>query len=134
MTSIYCELVGANPSSRPNPSDILVRCRKPGGYFNNDLVDCLLFLEEIQIKETNEKIQFFNKLPKLLDSFPENLSRHKILPQIINAFEFGNAGSSVLAPMFKVNFTFTSSFTGTQEETCKLFMFSMISCSKRLMS
>lgn len=104
LVSVYCELVGANPSSRPNPSEVLTKCRKPGGYFYNDLVDCLLFLEEIQVKEANEKARFFTNLPSLLDSFPQNLSRHKILPSLVNAFEFGNAGSSILAPMFKVIF------------------------------
>ncbi|XP_057365193.1 N-terminal kinase-like protein [Daphnia carinata] len=102
LASVYCELVGANPSSRPNPSDVLIICRKSGGYFHNDLVECLLFLEEIQIKENTEKAQFFNKLPSLLDSFPENLSRHKVLPQLINAFEFGNAGAAILTPLFKL--------------------------------
>ena len=94
--------MGANPGSRPNPKDVVERCRKPGGYFHNDLVDSLLFLEEIQIKEPGDKTAFYSKLPNLLDSFPDNLSKHKILPQLINAFDFGNAGSAVLAPMFKV--------------------------------
>lgn len=74
----------------------------PGGYFSNDLVECLVFLEEIQIKESSEKGVFFNKLPALLENFPDNLSKHKVLPQLINAFDFGNAGASVLAPLFKV--------------------------------
>ena len=103
LVSVYCELVGANPSSRPNPKDVVAKCRQSGGYFHNDLVESLLFLEEIQIKEANDKTAFFTKLPSLLDSFPDDLSKHKILPQLINAFEFGNAGSTVLAPLFKVS-------------------------------
>jgi len=102
LAPVYCELVGALPNSRPNPSEVIKRCRKTGGYFHNDLVESLLFLEEIQIKEANDKTRFFSSLPSLLDNFPENLSRHKILPQLINAFDFGNAGSAILAPMFKV--------------------------------
>jgi SCY1-like protein 1 len=99
---LYCELVGANPSSRPNPADIITRCRKLGGYFKNDLVDTLLFLEEIQIKDKNEKNRFFSNLTPHLDNFPDNVCRHKILPQLITAFDYGDAGSAVLAPMFKV--------------------------------
>jgi len=102
LAPVYCELVGALPNSRPNPSEVIQKCRKAGGYFHNDLVESLLFLEEIQIKEANDKTRFFSSLPSLLDSFPENLSRHKILPQLINAFDFGNAGSAILAPMFKL--------------------------------
>lgn len=102
LLSVYKELCNQNSSSRPNPADVIARSRRPGGFYKNDLVDTLLFLEEIQIKEQSEKTRFFTGLPNVLDKFPEDLCRHKILPQLINAFEFGNAGSSVLAPLFKV--------------------------------
>lgn len=102
LTNLYSELVGSNPQSRPNPADIITRCRKLGGYFKNDLVDTLLFLEEIQIKDKNEKNRFFSNLTPHLDNFPDNICKHKILPQLITAFEYGDAGSAVLAPMFKL--------------------------------
>lgn len=31
------------------------------------------------------------------------LRRHKILPQLITAYEYGDAGSAILPPMFKVS-------------------------------
>ncbi|XP_030764684.1 N-terminal kinase-like protein isoform X2 [Sitophilus oryzae] len=102
LTNLYAELVGSNPQSRPNPADIITRCRKLGGYFKNDLVDSLLFLEETQIKDKNEKNRFFSNLTPHLDNFPDNICKHKILPQLITAFEYGDAGSAVLAPMFKL--------------------------------
>ncbi|KAL1501027.1 hypothetical protein ABEB36_006432 [Hypothenemus hampei] len=102
LTNLYAELVGSNPQSRPNPADIITRCRKLGGYFKNDLVDTLLFLEEIQIKDKTEKNRFFSNLTPHLDNFPDNICKHKILPQLITAFEYGDAGSAVLAPMFKL--------------------------------
>ncbi|KAK6638702.1 hypothetical protein RUM43_006969 [Polyplax serrata] len=102
LGAVYCELVGANPGSRPNPADIITRCRKNGGYFKNELVDALLFLEEIQIKEKGDKNRFFTALVTSLDNFPEHVCRHKILPQLITAYEYGEAGSAVLAPMFKL--------------------------------
>ncbi|KAH8404591.1 hypothetical protein KR215_001168 [Drosophila sulfurigaster] len=102
LQSLYCELVGASPSNRPNPADIITRCRKPGGFFKNDLVDTLLFLEEIQIKDKAEKNRFFSGLTTHLENFPDNVCKHKILPQLITAYEYGDAGSAVLAPMFKL--------------------------------
>lgn len=95
-------MVGASPTSRPNPADIITKCRKPCGFFKNDLVDTLLFLEEIQIKDKAEKNRFFGALTNQLDNFPDNVCRQKILPQLITAFEYGDAGSAVLAPMFKL--------------------------------
>ncbi|XP_067104118.1 N-terminal kinase-like protein isoform X3 [Osmerus mordax] len=98
----YCELVGANPRARPNPSRFLQNCRSPGGFLSNSFVESNLFLEEIQIKEPAEKQQFFQDLSENLDSFPEDFCKHKVLPQLLTAFEFGNAGSVVLTPLFKV--------------------------------
>lgn len=75
LQSLYCELVGAAPSNRPNPADVITRCRKPGGFFKNDLVDTLLFLEEIQIKDKTEKNRFFSGLTLHLDNFPPNICK-----------------------------------------------------------
>ncbi|XP_051944932.1 N-terminal kinase-like protein [Xyrauchen texanus] len=98
----YCELVGANPKVRPNPAQFLLNCRSPGGFMNNSFVESNLFLEEIQIKEPAEKQQFFQDLSENLDSFPEDFCKHKVLPQLLTDFEFGNAGAVVLTPLFKV--------------------------------
>jgi SCY1-like protein 1 len=56
-----------------------------------------------QIKEPVEKQKFFQELSKSLDSFPEDFCRHKVLPQLLTAFEFGSAGAVVLTPLFKVS-------------------------------
>ncbi|XP_067680899.1 N-terminal kinase-like protein [Haliotis asinina] len=98
----YCELVGANPKSRPNPAKFMGACQRKDGFMNNSFVKSMLFLEEFQIKDQNEKTKFFTDLTPSLDSFPPQFCRHKILPQLMNAFEYGNAGSSVLAPLFKL--------------------------------
>ena len=57
-----------------------------------------------QIKDGSEKVQFFNTLPPVLDDFPPAVCKHKILPQLLNAFEYGSAGSAILMPLFKVLF------------------------------
>nr|XP_058924250.1 N-terminal kinase-like protein isoform X3 [Kogia breviceps] len=111
----YCELVGANPKVRPNPARFLQNCRAPGGFMNNRFVETNLFLEEIQIKEPAEKQKFFQELSKSLDSFPEDFCRHKVLPQLLTAFEFGNAGAVVLTPLFKVG-----KFLGAEEYQQKI--------------
>ena len=98
----YKECVGANPAKRPNPSDIITRLRKSQGFFKNDLIDIVLFLEELQIKEDADKSRFYSSLPGLLDNCPANVCQNKVLPQLINAFEYGNAGSAILTPVFKI--------------------------------
>uniref|UniRef100_A0A6I8NRZ9 N-terminal kinase-like protein n=1 Tax=Ornithorhynchus anatinus TaxID=9258 RepID=A0A6I8NRZ9_ORNAN len=98
----YCELVGANPKMRPNPARFLQNCRSPNGFMCNSFVETNLFLEEIQIKEPAERQKFFQELSENLDSFPEDFCRHKVLPQLLTAFEFGSAGAVILTPLFKV--------------------------------
>ena len=55
-----------------------------------------------QIKDQAEKTKFFTELTQKIDEFPRNLCLFKILPELLNAYEFGSAGSSVLPPLFKV--------------------------------
>jgi len=98
----YKECVGANPSKRPNPSEIITRLKKSPGFFKNDVIDIVLFLEELQIKEDSDKSRFYSTLAGLLDNCPQNVCHNKILPQLINAFEYGNAGSAILTPVFKI--------------------------------
>jgi len=98
----YKECVGANPGKRPSPQDVITKLRRSPGFFKNDLIDIVLFLEELQIKEEGDKSRFFTSLPGLLDNCPTNVCQGKILPQLINAFEFGGAGSAILAPVFKI--------------------------------
>ncbi|XP_011882156.1 PREDICTED: N-terminal kinase-like protein isoform X1 [Vollenhovia emeryi] len=102
IITVYRELIGINPEGRPNPADVIARCRSNGGFFKNNLVDALLFLEEIQMKERGEKGRFFSQLAAQLDSFPDGVGRYKILPQLLAAFEFGDAGSAVLPPLLQL--------------------------------
>jgi len=75
---------------------------KPGGFFRNDLIDTMTFLEEFQIKDDTEKSRFFTNLTGKLDSFPPAICTNKILPELIKMFDFGNAGAQILAPIFKI--------------------------------
>lgn len=103
LLSHYCELVSGNPRSRPSPATILLSLREQGGYLDNQFVSLNLRLEEIQIMEQSQRNRFFTELNKSLDLFPNNFGHHKVLPHLLNAFEFGGAGSSVLAPLLKIS-------------------------------
>ncbi|XP_027040753.1 N-terminal kinase-like protein isoform X3 [Pocillopora damicornis] len=102
LVTDYVQLVGANPKSRPNPAKFLQECRTQGHYLKNSFVDANLFLQELQIKEQKEQKQFFQSLSSSLDLFPQQYCKHRILPQLLNAYEYGSAGSAVLGPLFKV--------------------------------
>ncbi|KAG9510210.1 N-terminal kinase-like protein [Fragariocoptes setiger] len=98
----YAKLIASNPKQRISPDDFIKECRSSGTFFNNPFIEAILFLEEIQIRESNEKSKFFSNLENELESFPTDMCRNKILPDMINAFEFGDAGSAILGPIFKI--------------------------------
>ncbi len=99
LAPVYMELVAANPAKRPKPED---KIKSNPSFFRNDIVDVQLFLEEIQIKDDHEKTRFFTNLPAKLDNIPKEICVHKILPELIKAFDYSNAGSLILAPVFKI--------------------------------
>ena len=65
----YCELVSANPSSRPNPAKFIQDCCRQGGFMNNPFVKTMLFLEEIQVrlifKKSVDHKEKHSKLPSM---------------------------------------------------------------------
>lgn len=102
LVGTYTQLVGANPAARPNPQTVVDNLRQPGNYFHNDLIETLLFLEEIQIKDATEKQKFFGELSPKLENIPAFVATNKILPAVLTAHEFSNVGSVVLSPLFKI--------------------------------
>ena len=102
MQPQYSKLIQKNPKDRMSPDNFISRCREPNGFFKNSFIDAMLFLEEIQvsiqhefffyfltflllqIKEANEKNRFFQNLDNHLDSFPSDVCKNKILPQLVN--------------------------------------------------
>jgi len=123
LVKCYCELMSANPTSRPSPDQFLEKCKSMNGFMNNHYVQTNLFLEEIQIKEAHEQASFFNDLTAHVDEFPKAYSRHKILPQLLNVFQYGNAGPSVLPPLFKLGTLLDEAEYQTQIVPCVIKLF-----------
>lgn len=120
----YCDLVHANPRKRTNPKDVLGKCLQPGHFFDNDFIKANLFLSEIQIKDSDQQKDFFQSLDKSIDSFPKQFCVHKVLPQLLNAFDFGAAGSAVLSPLFKVGLLLDSASYQAKIVPCIIKLFS----------
>ncbi|RWS10279.1 N-terminal kinase-like protein [Dinothrombium tinctorium] len=98
----YKQLINNIPDKRISPMDFVQACRGPNRFLKNNFIDAMLFLEEIQIKEQTEKNRFLNHLNDQINSFPKDICKNKILPQLVTAFEFSNAGSAILGPLFTI--------------------------------
>ncbi|KAG9291592.1 hypothetical protein G9A89_022011 [Geosiphon pyriformis] len=101
----YRDLINPNPQYRASVSTFMENGLRPGGIFHNDLVQVNLFLENMNIKEASEKIAFIKKLNECIDTFPENICKYKILPELLNALEYGAGGAKVLGPIIKIGKT-----------------------------
>ena len=78
LSSTYMELVAANPSKRPNPREKIKNLSSgPNAFFKNDIIDVLLFLEELQIKDDQDKSRFFTRydLKKIMSEIRCTLER-----------------------------------------------------------
>ena len=78
LSSTYMELVAANPSKRPNPREKIKNLSSgPNAFFKNDIIDVLLFLEELQIKDDQDKSRFFTRydLQKIMSEIRCTLER-----------------------------------------------------------
>ncbi|CAF1052520.1 unnamed protein product [Rotaria sordida] len=98
LSAAYGELINPNPSLRSSPDKLL----QSPFIQNNSLVECLLFLEQIQLKDPGEKQTFFTSLSDKVDQFPSHINERKLLPLLFNAYEFGSSGSAVLPTLFKL--------------------------------
>lgn len=103
LSTHYNKLVQSSPKHRISPMNFINECKEANIFFNTPLIETILYLDEIQLaKEVNEKAKFFNRLESELESFPSDICKNKILVDLINAFEYGEAGSTILNPIFKI--------------------------------
>ncbi|XP_029862654.2 LOW QUALITY PROTEIN: N-terminal kinase-like protein [Aquila chrysaetos chrysaetos] len=98
----FCELVAAEPSARPGPGQLLQRLQRPGAFLACPLVHTGLFLEQLQVRDASERRTFLQELSGRLDALPGPFRRHKLLPRLLAALEFGSADASALPPLLKV--------------------------------
>eukprot|EP00193_Tetraselmis_chui_P006190 CAMPEP_0177758280 /NCGR_PEP_ID=MMETSP0491_2-20121128/4101_1 /TAXON_ID=63592 /ORGANISM="Tetraselmis chuii, Strain PLY429" /LENGTH=752 /DNA_ID=CAMNT_0019274005 /DNA_START=433 /DNA_END=2692 /DNA_ORIENTATION=- len=97
----YQRLLGSQPSRRLNPAKLV----SDAGFLKNDLVKTVAFLENLSVKDSAEKDQFFRKLPNILLSFPQPVQVQKFLPMLQRALEFGGAPPIALSAVLKIGNT-----------------------------
>ena len=87
----YQRLLGSQPTRRLNPARIA-----ESAVIKNKLVDSIAFLENLSVKDGQEKDAFFKRLPQLLPDIPVPVAQRKLLPMISQALEFGGAPATAL--------------------------------------
>lgn len=100
LSKVYLRLVQPNPKMRISPSAFLTQGLK--SFFQTDLIHCSEFLNNIGIKSTAEREAFLDSMARSLGEFPLNFLSGKVLPELLNSFEFGNGGTKVLGSILSI--------------------------------
>ena len=66
-------------------------------------MDSIAFLENLSVKDSQEKDAFFKRLPQLLPDIPVVVAQRKLLPMISQALEFGGAPAMALGWWLLIN-------------------------------
>lgn len=96
LKTAFKRLLASRPAQRPNPKKILSH-----PFFRHDLVETLAFLDEISIKEPDEKAKFFQALVGKLAGIPSHVCIYKILPLLKNSMSI-LPGTAILMPMLAI--------------------------------
>eukprot|EP00124_Ichthyophonus_hoferi_P002217 Ihof_evm6s142 gene=Ihof_evmTU6s142 len=124
LLQIYKDMVSPNPRSRPDPAIVLEMGLDHKGYLRGSFVDTCLFLEEIQLKDSEEKIAYFKKLPSLISQYPSRFQKYKILPELVKALMYGGANANhVLSLVLQIGKLLTGPEYTNQVVPCVIKLF-----------
>uniref|UniRef100_A0A1I8JLQ5 N-terminal kinase-like protein n=1 Tax=Macrostomum lignano TaxID=282301 RepID=A0A1I8JLQ5_9PLAT len=100
----YAELIRDRAAQRCPAADFLQRCSKPGGFFDNPYTTgrCCSW-RQLHVLAAEEKSQFLGQLAEQLSNFPDDVAKHKVLPQLVNILQYGGGGSEVLLPLLHLS-------------------------------
>lgn len=102
MTASYKRLITANPKMRLSVAHFLEQGRRSGGYFDTPLVRITEFVENMGVKDEDERAIFLSELEEVQDKFPEDYLTRKILPELLKAIEFAGAGPGAFSTALKI--------------------------------
>jgi hypothetical protein len=114
----YMRLISASPQNRLTLDALITTST----YFVNPLCEACQFLETLQLKENYEKENFWRKLPHLLKDIPTTYAKHKILPHLIQAMEFGSGLVLLLV------------LSASRSSSLPLFLFHRLECGTHILT
>ncbi|KAF9575455.1 hypothetical protein EC968_003060 [Mortierella alpina] len=102
MAPFYKNLLRPDPKTRPSVGDFLDKGMQAKSFFQNDLIQVVMFLENFSVKEPLQRDTFLRRLDMLVERFPKEFCKYKILPELVHALEYGSGGAKVLPPIVKI--------------------------------
>lgn len=90
----YRKALDANAVRRPFPQKVLA-----SSYFDTPFIKRMDFLENLAVKSSEEKVEFYKDLCANLTSLPQSFGVHKVLPALKAVVEFGAASGTKNGPV-----------------------------------
>ncbi|RLN45065.1 hypothetical protein BBJ29_003151 [Phytophthora kernoviae] len=90
----FRKAIDENPVRRPSPQKML-SC----SYFDTAFIKRMDFLENLAVKNSDEKVAFYKELCANLETLPRCFGVHKILPALKAVVEFGAATGAKNGPV-----------------------------------
>ncbi|KAJ2326932.1 Nuclear aminoacylation-dependent tRNA export pathway component, partial [Coemansia sp. RSA 2702] len=91
---LHQRLRTADVRRRMTPAEFLQAGQRANGYLDSSFVRACRFIENVAMKEDDERSEFFAGLDATISGFPAEFTKHKILPELLKLVEFGGIGSS----------------------------------------
>ncbi|KAF0682357.1 Aste57867_25495 [Aphanomyces stellatus] len=97
--NILKRAIDPTPSRRITPGEAL-----QVAYFESKFIQQMSFLEQLAIKSSDEKSEYYKDLVATVDKLPQNMALYKVLPALKAIVEFGVAsGSNGKAATYKLD-------------------------------
>ncbi|KAJ2841878.1 Nuclear aminoacylation-dependent tRNA export pathway component, partial [Coemansia erecta] len=87
---------------RLTPGEFLQSASRAQSFLDSDFIKTSIFLENIAVKEEDEKTEFFSGLASVIEGFPHSYCKYKILPELLKIMEFGGGGAKVLSSIIQI--------------------------------
>ncbi|KAM0519653.1 hypothetical protein ACHAPE_003834 [Trichoderma viride] len=102
MHTAYRRLCNANPKARISAANFLDMGRRSGSFFDTPLIHLTDGVDNLGMKNPDERDEFLDTLEQVTDDFPEEFFKAKVLPELIKSVEFGGGGSKALTVVLKI--------------------------------
>ncbi|KAM0256299.1 hypothetical protein ACHAQJ_005064 [Trichoderma viride] len=102
MHTSYRRLCNANPKARISAANFLDLGRRSGSFFDTPLIHLTDGIDNLGMKNPDERDEFLNDLEQVTDDFPEEFFKSKVLPELVKSVEFGGGGPKALTVVLKI--------------------------------
>ncbi|RPA91267.1 ARM repeat-containing protein [Choiromyces venosus 120613-1] len=102
MVTSYKRLIQQNPKTRLSVAHFLEQGSRSRAFFDTPLIHVAQFVENMGVKNQDEREEFLRGLEETGDQFPEDFFKAKILPELLKSVEFGGGGPKVFSVVLKI--------------------------------